>query len=51
MTQKMMRLFNTVTEAVTYVKNELSISSAKAKVYVTNNTANKVDDKVWVILP
>jgi len=51
MTRKMMRLFDTVTEAVTYIKNELSISSAKAKVYVENSTVNTVDDKVWVILP
>lgn len=51
MTRKMMRLFDTVTEAVTYIKNELSISSTEAKVYVTNNTVNTVDDKLWVILP
>jgi hypothetical protein len=51
MTQRMMRLFDTVTEAVTYIKNELSISSTEAKVYVTNNTVNTVGSKIWVILP
>ena len=51
MTQRMMRLFNTVTEARTYVKNVQSISLAKAKIYVQNNTTNKIGNKVWVILP
>ena len=51
MTQRMIRLFNTVTEARTYVKEIQSISLAKAKTYVHNNTANKIGNKVWVILP
>jgi hypothetical protein len=51
MTQRMMRLFDTVTEARTYVKENQSISLEKAKTYVQNNTVNTVGNKVWVILP
>jgi hypothetical protein len=51
MTQRMMRLFNNVTEARTFIKNDQGISLAKAKLYVEKNTVNKVDNKVWVILP
>ncbi len=47
----MMRLFNNVTEARTFIKNDQGISLAKAKLYVEKNTVNKVDNKVWVILP
>ena len=54
MTQKMMRLFNTLTEARTYIKNDQSISLAKAKEYVERNTVltnGATGSKIWVILP
>ena len=54
MTQKLMRLFNTKTEAQTYVKNNQSISLAKAKKYVERNTVltnGATGNKIWVILP
>ena len=54
MTQKMMKLFNTKTEAQTYVKNDQSISLAKAKKYVERNTVltnGETGNKLWVILP
>ena len=47
----MMRLFNTVTDATTFIKNDQGMTLANAKLYVEANIANKVDDKVWVILP
>ena len=47
----MMRLFENVTQARTFIKNDQGISLAKAKLYVEKNTVNKVDNKVWVILP
>ncbi len=54
MTQKLIRLFNTKTEAQTYVKNDQSISLTKAKEYVERNTVltnGATGNKVWVILP
>ncbi len=54
MTQKLIRLFNTKTEAQTYVKNDQSISLTKAKEYVERNTVltnGATGSKVWVILP
>jgi hypothetical protein len=54
MTQKMMRLFNTLAEARTYIKNDQSISLAKAKEYVERNTVltnGVAGNKIWVILP
>lgn len=38
MTQKMMKLFNTLAEARTYIRNDQSISLEKAKEYVERNT-------------
>ena len=54
MTQKVMRLFNTITEARTYIKNDQSISLTRAKEYVERNTVltnGVTGSKVWVILP
>ncbi len=54
MTQKLIRLFNTKTEAQTYVKNDQSISLTKAKEYVERNTVltnGATGNKIWVILP
>jgi len=54
MTQKVMRLFNTLTEARTYIKNDQSISLTRAKEYVERNTVltnGVTGSKVWVILP
>ena len=38
MTQKMMKLFNTLAEARTCIRNDQSISLEKAKEYVERNT-------------
>ena len=51
MTQRMMRLFNTIDEAYEYIKSDQGITLKKAKVYVDKSIANRIDDKVWVILP
>ena len=51
MTRRMMRLFENVTQARNYIKEDQGISLAKAKAYVEKNTVNKIDNKVWVILP
>jgi hypothetical protein len=51
MTQKMMRLFNTVSEAKTYVKNETGWTVDRANQYVDNHIINRNGDKVWVVLP
>ena len=47
----MMRLFNTIDEAYEYIKSDQGITLKKAKVYVDKSIANRIDDKVWVILP
>ena len=49
--QRMMKLFNTVAEARTYIKNDQGISLANASNYVERYTVNQVGDKVWVVLP
>jgi len=51
MTQKMMRLFNTITEATTYIKNETGWDETKSLSYVNSHTTMKNGDKVWVVLP
>ena len=51
MTKRMMRLFDNVTQARTFIREDQGISLAKAKVYVERNTVKQVDNKVWVILP
>jgi len=51
MTQRMMRLFNTIDEAYQFVKSDQGITLKKAKVYVDKSIANRIEDKVWVILP
>ena len=38
MTKRMMRLFDNVTQARTFIKEDQGISLAKAKVYVERNT-------------
>ena len=51
MTQKMMRLFNTVTEARSYLRTNHGMTIARAKHYVENHTTMKNGNKVWVVLP
>ena len=52
MTQRMMRLFNTVTEAKEYLKSNNDMNDNTAELYVKNNTAKILDnDKLWVIVP
>ena len=51
MTQRMMRLFDNVTQARTFIREDQGFTIAKAKEYVEKNTVQKVDNKVWVILP
>ena len=51
MTQRMMRLFNTINEAYEYIKSDQGISLKKAKVYVDQSIAQRIDEKVWVVLP
>jgi hypothetical protein len=51
MTQKMMRLFDTVSEATTYIKNETGWTQLKSEQYVNNSITMRNGDKVWVVLP
>jgi hypothetical protein len=51
MTQKMMRLFNTIAEATTYIQNEKGWTSIRSLGYVNNHITMRNGDKVWVILP
>lgn len=51
MTQKMMRLFNNLTEARTYVRSETGWTIARTKQYVDNNITMRNGNKVWVVLP
>ena len=49
--KKMIRLFDNVTQARTFIREDQGMTIAKAKEYVEKNTVNKIDNKVWVILP
>jgi|TARA_B100001057_G_scaffold87953_3_gene83917 hypothetical protein len=51
MTQRMMRLFNTIDEAYEHIKSDQGISLKEAKVYVDQSIAQRIDEKVWVVLP
>lgn len=44
------RLFQTVDDAVQYVKNDKSLSLAKAKAFVEQNTVIKKDNFLWVMI-
>ena len=47
----MMRLFNTIDEAYNFVKSDQGITLKEAKVYVDQSIAQRIDEKVWVVLP
>lgn len=47
----MMRLFATIDEAYQYIKSDQGITLKKAKVYVDRSITQRIDEKVWVVLP
>lgn len=47
----MMKLFDTVSEATNYVKNETGWTDLKSEQYVNNHITMRNGDKVWVVLP
>ena len=44
------RLFQTVDDAVSYVRTNRSLSLKKAKAYVKQNTVIKDDNFLWVMI-